>query len=246
MGLPAGVRIVTAYDRSGLIDRAVDTLKEAIYQEIAIVALITVLFLLHLRSAFVAIISLPLGVLISFILQYQFNITANILSLAGHCHCHRGHGGRLGGDGGGRPQEVGRRPGGHRPGSHNSRRGQGSGAIPLFFLAGADGFFFADLCASRRKRPPVQTPGLHQDLRHGRGLPPGHFPGSHPHGLFHPGKNSQGGAQPAGSSDHGAVSARPQPIGALPQDRHFPGPGDSGRQHLSLDPAGLGVHAGLG
>jgi Cu(I)/Ag(I) efflux system membrane protein CusA/SilA len=83
MGLPAGVRIVTAYDRSGLIDRAVDTLKEAIYQEIAIVALITVLFLLHLRSAFVAIISLPLGVLISFILQYQFNITANILSLAG-------------------------------------------------------------------------------------------------------------------------------------------------------------------
>jgi Cu(I)/Ag(I) efflux system membrane protein CusA/SilA len=83
MGLPPGVRIVTAYDRSGLIDRAIDTLKEAIYEEIAIVALIIVLFLLHLRSAFVAIISLPLGVLISFILQYQFNITANILSLAG-------------------------------------------------------------------------------------------------------------------------------------------------------------------
>ncbi len=83
MGLPPGVRIVTAYDRAGLIDRAIDTLKEAIYEEIAIVALITVLFLLHLRSAFVAIISLPLGVLISFILQYQFNITANILSLAG-------------------------------------------------------------------------------------------------------------------------------------------------------------------
>jgi Cu(I)/Ag(I) efflux system membrane protein CusA/SilA len=83
MGLPPGVRIVSAYDRAGLIDRAVDTLKEAIYEEIAIVALITVLFLLHLRSAFVAIISLPLGVLISFILQYQFNITANILSLAG-------------------------------------------------------------------------------------------------------------------------------------------------------------------
>jgi Cu(I)/Ag(I) efflux system membrane protein CusA/SilA len=82
-GLPPGVRIVTAYDRSDLIGRAIDTLKEAIYEEIAIVALITVLFLLHLRSAFVAIISLPLGVLISFILQYQFNITANILSLAG-------------------------------------------------------------------------------------------------------------------------------------------------------------------
>ena len=82
-GLPPGVRIVTAYDRSGLILRAIDTLKEAITQEIVIVALICVVFLLHFRSALVAIISLPLGVLISFILQYQFNINANILSLAG-------------------------------------------------------------------------------------------------------------------------------------------------------------------
>jgi Cu(I)/Ag(I) efflux system membrane protein CusA/SilA len=82
-GLPPGVRIVTAYDRSGLIERAIDTLKRAISEQVAIVSLITVLFLLHLRSALVAIISLPLGVLISFILQYQFNITANILSLAG-------------------------------------------------------------------------------------------------------------------------------------------------------------------
>ena len=82
-GLPPGVRIVTAYDRSDLIHRAIDTLKEAIFEEVAIVALICVLFLLHLRSALVAIISLPMGVLISFILQYQFNITANIISLAG-------------------------------------------------------------------------------------------------------------------------------------------------------------------
>ncbi|MBI4795568.1 MAG: efflux RND transporter permease subunit [Deltaproteobacteria bacterium] len=82
-GLPPGVRIVTAYDRSSLINRAIDTLKEAILEEIAIVALICILFLLHVRSALVAIISLPMGVLISFILQYQFNITANILSLAG-------------------------------------------------------------------------------------------------------------------------------------------------------------------
>jgi Cu(I)/Ag(I) efflux system membrane protein CusA/SilA len=82
-GLPPGVRIVTAYDRSDLINRAIDTLKEALFEEIAIVALICILFLLHVRSALVAIISLPMGVLISFILQYQFNITANILSLAG-------------------------------------------------------------------------------------------------------------------------------------------------------------------
>ncbi len=81
--LPPGVRIVPVYDRSGLIDRAIATLSQAIIEEIAIVALITILFLLHVRSALVAIISLPLGVLFSFILQYQFNITANILSLAG-------------------------------------------------------------------------------------------------------------------------------------------------------------------
>ena len=82
-GLPTGVRIVTAYDRYALIQRAIATLQEAIYQEIAIVALICVVFLLHFRSALVAIISLPLGVLISIILQYQFHINANILSLAG-------------------------------------------------------------------------------------------------------------------------------------------------------------------
>ena len=82
-GLPPGVRIVTAYDRSGLIHRAIDTLKEAIIEEVAIVAFIIILFLLHMRSALVAIIGLPMGVLISFILQYQFNINANILSLAG-------------------------------------------------------------------------------------------------------------------------------------------------------------------
>ena len=77
-GLPPGVRVVTVYDRSDLIQRAIDTLKTAITEEVIIVALITVLFLLHLRSAFVAIVSLPLGVLVSFIAQYYFNITANI------------------------------------------------------------------------------------------------------------------------------------------------------------------------
>ncbi|MFP3868403.1 MAG: efflux RND transporter permease subunit [Desulfobacteraceae bacterium] len=82
-GLPPGVGIVMAYDRSTLIQRCINTLKEALTQEVLIVALICGLFLLHLRSALVAIISLPLGILISFILQYQFDITANILSLSG-------------------------------------------------------------------------------------------------------------------------------------------------------------------
>ncbi len=82
-GLPPGVRIVTAYDRSDLIQRAIDTLKRTITEEIIIVSLVCFIFLLHVRSAIVAIISLPLGVLLSLILQYQFHINANILSLAG-------------------------------------------------------------------------------------------------------------------------------------------------------------------
>ena len=75
--------IQTAYDRSGLIQRAIDTLKRTITEEMVIVSLVCFIFLLHVRSAIVAIISLPLGVLISLILQYYFNINANILSLAG-------------------------------------------------------------------------------------------------------------------------------------------------------------------
>jgi copper/silver efflux system protein len=82
-GLPPGVQIVTAYDRSDLIQRAIDTLKRTITEEIIIVSLVCFIFLLHIRSAIVAIISLPLGVLISIILQYLFHINANILSLAG-------------------------------------------------------------------------------------------------------------------------------------------------------------------
>jgi copper/silver efflux system protein len=82
-GLPPGVVIQTAYDRSGLIQRAIDTLKRTITEEMVIVSIVCFIFLLHVRSAIVAIISLPLGVLISLILQYYFNINANILSLAG-------------------------------------------------------------------------------------------------------------------------------------------------------------------
>ncbi len=82
-GLPPGVRIVTAYDRADLITRAVDNLKEKLVEEIVVVALVCAVFLLHLRSSLVAIISLPLGILISIIIMYQMDISANIMSLGG-------------------------------------------------------------------------------------------------------------------------------------------------------------------
>ncbi len=82
-GLPAGVRIRTAYDRSDLIHRAIATLREKLIEESLIVAAVAVLFLLHVRSALVAIVTLPLGILISFIVMRLIGVNANILSLGG-------------------------------------------------------------------------------------------------------------------------------------------------------------------
>ncbi|MDP1931774.1 MAG: efflux RND transporter permease subunit [Gammaproteobacteria bacterium] len=81
--LPQGVEIVTTYDRSHLIDRAIDNLTSKLIEEFIVVALVCVLFLWHLRSSLVAIVSLPLGILIAFIIMRQQGINANIMSLGG-------------------------------------------------------------------------------------------------------------------------------------------------------------------
>ena len=82
-GLPEGVEVHISYDRSQLIERAIDTLREKLIEEMLVVAAICVLFLLHLRSAFVAIFTLPVGVLIAFIVMRWMGINANIMSLGG-------------------------------------------------------------------------------------------------------------------------------------------------------------------
>jgi len=82
-GLPSGVTIRTAYDRSDLIERAVATLKEALTEEAIIVSLVVIVFLLHGGSVITVLIGLPLSALISFILMRQFGITSNIMSLGG-------------------------------------------------------------------------------------------------------------------------------------------------------------------
>ncbi|OAJ54906.1 cation transporter [Paraburkholderia ginsengiterrae] len=81
--LPAGVEVVTTYDRSQLIDRAVDNLKDKLIEEFIVVAIVCAVFLFHLRSAFVAILSLPLGVLAAFIVMRYQGINANLMSLGG-------------------------------------------------------------------------------------------------------------------------------------------------------------------
>jgi Cu(I)/Ag(I) efflux system membrane protein CusA/SilA len=82
-GLPAGVEIVPVYDRAGLIERAVRNLGGKLLEEFAVVALVCLVFLFHLRSALVAIVSLPLGVLAAFIVMQQQGINANAMSLGG-------------------------------------------------------------------------------------------------------------------------------------------------------------------
>ncbi len=81
--LPEGTEIVPVYDRSGLIYRAIETLKRTLLEESLIVALVCVVFLLHVRSAFVAIITLPLGVLVAYGLMHALGLSSNIMSLGG-------------------------------------------------------------------------------------------------------------------------------------------------------------------
>jgi Cu(I)/Ag(I) efflux system membrane protein CusA/SilA len=82
-GLPEGVEVVETYDRSGLIERSVRHLGEKLVEEFVVVALVCLLFLFHLRSSLVAIVSLPLGVLMAFIVMYYQGVNANIMSLGG-------------------------------------------------------------------------------------------------------------------------------------------------------------------
>jgi Cu(I)/Ag(I) efflux system membrane protein CusA/SilA len=81
--LPGGVRLVPVYDRADLIHRAIGNLRRTLLEESLIVAAISLLFLLHLRSALVAIVTLPLGILISFLVMRGIGVNANIMSLGG-------------------------------------------------------------------------------------------------------------------------------------------------------------------
>jgi Cu(I)/Ag(I) efflux system membrane protein CusA/SilA len=81
--LPPGVRIIPTYDRSDLIKRAIDTLREKLIEESIVVALVCLVFLWHVRSALVAIITLPVAIILSFVPMYYMGLTSNIMSLGG-------------------------------------------------------------------------------------------------------------------------------------------------------------------
>ncbi len=81
--LPEGVEIVTTYDRSQLIKRSIDTLREKLIEESIVVALVCLIFLWHIRSALVAIITLPIAIILSFLPMFHLHLTSNIMSLGG-------------------------------------------------------------------------------------------------------------------------------------------------------------------
>ncbi len=81
--LPEGVKIVTTYDRSRLIHRSIDTLREKLIEESIVVALVCLIFLWHIRSALVAIITLPIAIILSFLPMFHLHLTSNIMSLGG-------------------------------------------------------------------------------------------------------------------------------------------------------------------
>jgi len=83
LGLPEGVELITVYDRSGLIERAVENLWHKLLEEFLVVALVCVVFLFHVRSSLVAIFSLPVGILSAFIIMHLQGLNANIMSLGG-------------------------------------------------------------------------------------------------------------------------------------------------------------------
>ena len=82
-GFPPGITFKIAYDRSELIEATIATLKNAVIEEIIVVSVVLFIFLLHARSALVVVITIPLSVLIAFIMMKWFGITSNIMSLAG-------------------------------------------------------------------------------------------------------------------------------------------------------------------
>ena len=188
-GLPPGVVIEAGYNRAELILSAIHTLKSKLVEELTVVALICLIFLLHFRSAFVAVFTLPVGILMAFIAMKILGINANIMSLSGiaiaigvmvdasvvlvenaHKHLSRDNGKKSHTD--------------HHPGF-----GQGGGTCALLQPSDHHGFLRAGVQSHGTIRTDVQTAGLHQNICLGRGRRVGHYHCSGTHDLFCPGKD---------------------------------------------------------
>ena len=201
-GLPPDVSYTVAYDRSALIERAVATLEQKLVEESIVVALVCIAFLLHFRSALVAIIILPIAVLISFAVMYRQGISSNIMSLGGiaiaigamvdaviimieNAHKH-----------------IERERRGKAALADHSRRVDRSGPDAVLLAAGHHGFVPSGVCLASAGRPLVQAAGLHEDLFDGSGGAALHHACAGSDGLFHSRQNPTGGRKPDQSFPH--------------------------------------------
>ena len=167
--LPEGVEIVPVYDRSELIQRAIETLKRTLIEESLVVALVCIVFLLHVRSALVAILMLPVGILMAFVAMKALGLGSNIMSLGGiaiaigamidaaivmieNAHKH-----------------LERAPPGQAAHRDPDRGGERSRPGAVLQPADHHRVVPADLHAGSAGRAAVQAAGLHQDLRDGGG-----------------------------------------------------------------------------
>ena len=167
-GLPEGVVIRSAYDRSGLIHRSIDTLIHTLGEELLITSIICLIFLLHVRSGLVAAAVLPLGILLAFIMMKLTGINANIMSMSGiavaigtmvdssivmveNLHKHKG------------------KPSRCRPLASRENRGPGSRAGVVCGFVGRDGFVHAGVRFGRPSGAVVQALGVYQIVRDGGG-----------------------------------------------------------------------------
>ena len=241
--LPKGVEIVSVYDRSQLIHAAIETLRSTLVEEGVIVALVCVVFLMHVRSALVAIIMLPVGVLMAFAAMKALGIGSNIMSLGGiaiaigamvdaaivmienaHKHLERAP------------------PDKRRIEIFDRRCDRG---WPRAVLQPVDhyGFVPADLHARSARGTSVQPARLHQDFRYGGGGASFRDARAGADGRLRARKNCSRGEEPHQSRTHLALSAD-HTSGAQSEGCHYSaGAGSAGADHHSGPPARQRIHA---
>ncbi len=223
--LPPGVEIVPTYDRSSLIKRAVDNLRDKLIEEFIVVAVVCAIFLFHLRSALVAVVSLPLGVLVAFIVMYYQGVNANIMSLGGiaiaigamvdaavvmienaHKHIERWN-----------HAHIGETLHGPRAMARDGRSGCRGGTSAVFLAVDHYAVVHPGIYAGSAGGPAVLSAGVHQDVRDGRcGRPCGDVD-TRADGLSHPWPNPRRESQSAQPGAHRPLPALARWSVATPQ-----------------------------
>ena len=244
--LPQGVKIVTTYDRSDLIERSIATLKEKLIEESIIVSLVIILFLFHFRSALVPILTLPIAILLSFLAMYGIKLGSNIMSLGGIAiaigamvdaaiimveNAHT------------RLEEWENAGKTHPPKRSPDPGGQRSGEAPVLLPADHHRLFPAHFHSAGAGGKALQAPGLHQDLRHVLRRFSLRDPGAGSHDPPDPGEDPAGGEEPPQPFPDLGLSTRSPFRPAVEKDHFGPGPPGHGGHGPGLPEARLGVHA---